>query len=846
VASILDILLLGANGDVHVWALPNVKGQGRESWTSSRVLTKLEKFAKRKDAPGYGVFFCVSPIVPGQKRLKQHARGARFIHADVDFKDIDLTHEEIEANLRGLVLPPSRMHHTGNGIHCFWIMDEVSMDYDRVERLLRMVARHVGGDPTVAHRVALLRMPGTHNSKRGEWTEVRVIKEGTETYTLDELDAWLVSGTPPVMHRRNQDPDDNPFLRRANEQGYKAPVDVEARLVAMIVGGDGETSVHNTQLSCTASLTAMGVDEDDAVALILDATKTLPGTDGWDWRTEETELRKMCADARKKFKMEDRMHPVPVEQTGGQSAPQTVVSLDDAREKRSKDREERKEKVRTQLKKKNEHIFLGEGILEELALSGQRLMYTENQAWLYSNGIWESMPGEEEKTWINVKVERGCRLAKMVSTSKIVNETRQWLQRNPELHKDDVEWDAHGGIATRDGLYDWRTDTMRPLEPEDYATRMVDAEYDADAECPVWEEILSTDYGFDEGTVQFLQELLGVSLIARKPRTLKRALTLLGPSNTGKSNIIDVFAGIVSEHANVTELKTIENSHGLMSFLKPHPWVLHEAFDQSRWEMSATVKALLSGDPVSVNVKNGPLLTVRFDAPVFWGTNVPPQFREASRAMENRLAIVKMKRAFNPMRLEGNALKAQEQGYAKISEMILGTEKTGVLQWAIDGLVRAMTRGHFVFTEEMTKSLHAMRTDSNMATGFVEACCEFDPDAYINTGDFYGAFTVWHRDHKGGVQPTVDSLGRAMSNLSDPRVLSGKRISHSRVYCGLKLNDDGMDNWNAYQAGSGAERSGLRISGSSADVNKVITPEAAQAEDIRAMQEAHRTWAGPQ
>jgi hypothetical protein len=77
---------------------------------------------------------------------------------------------------------------------------------------------------------------------------------------------------------------------------------VVARLAAMEVGGEGENGVHATQLSCTGSLMAAGVSEDEAVEYILDATMKLPSTEGWDWDAEERRLRGQYTDGEKKFK----------------------------------------------------------------------------------------------------------------------------------------------------------------------------------------------------------------------------------------------------------------------------------------------------------------------------------------------------------------------------------------------------------------------------------------------------------------------------------------------------------------------------------------------------------------
>ena len=852
-ASIWDILLTRTVGEAHCWSLPNVKGEGRERWAASRSQDRLEKFAKKRDEHGYGTFFCVSTIAQGERRVKEHALEMPCLHVDVDFKDHDLPPQAVEEIIcRGLTLPPSRAHHTGNGIHAFWIMEQpfFAADMEWAEVLLRRLANHLGGDPLVAHRVALLRVPGTHNSKRGEWHTVRVIREGVERYAPQQIDAWLASESAPALIRRDRE--QNPFLRTAQEQAYRPPVDVDERLANMVPGDGGDAGVHATCLSCTASLMAAGWTEDDVVAKIMPALQELPGTGSWDWGQEARTLRKMCQDYVRKFgepeaasrtdvgaaELQDlSSHLAPLSSDARPEKPDhvkpEVVSLSQARK-------EREPKEELSKKKRNEHVVIGKGIVAKLDDAGQRIMYAEERAWLYDQGIWSAMMPDEEKGWASRLAEEGCEALRLISTTKIVNEVRAWLARQPSLHRREVPWDDHGFVATKGGMIDPRTGRLvRQAVWNDYCTHRLECEYDDEAACPTWERMLIADYELDAGTVQFLQEFMGACLLPKRPRAFMRALVLQGPSNAGKSNILNVIGGFLSKAVNATPLKMLENPHGLMPFLKPVPWVLHEAFDQARWEMSSDAKALLSGDEVSVNVKNGPMVRLVFDQPIMWGTNVPPQFRESSRAMENRLAIVRMHRTFDALEPVGTAREAIEQGYRSAAEMVLDTERPGLLNWALSGLRRALGRGRFEFTTAMAESLRAMRADSNMALGFVEECCSYAADGYVNMGDFYGAFAVWHQDHRGGQTPSVESLGRALAALADDRILAGHRIRMVRTIAGLHLNEAGMDCWHGYSGSAASERTGQRVSASAAEVNRLITGELAEQGAFQRMQAAH-------
>lgn len=891
-----DFFLPRVAGSIFVCTLPNDRdaiASIPERHALTRDPDRIDRFREKWDRSERGLFFCVSTIEPGKPRRKKYAREMAFLFQDIDFKSIVQNREEVEAVLRALPIPPSRVHASGNGLHCFWELSvplTTEEDRDRGEKLMRRLSYVLSSDRSVCHSVALLRFPGSHNTKNGNWQEVTVAWDEPRDVLIERLEAMVDSIPEPLIQKREQS-DRNPFTRAAEEMGFRSPVDVDQRLADMTIG-DSENGVHATLLSTSAALLNDGVPEDEIVEKLMAAVRRV-APPSWNLGLEERKIRKLCSDWRQKHpeiegiarrdrpsqqsireevessgpndfvvegsrpaRVRSADPPLPPQDPprgpqgpgegtaprrtrqlsrddvddaddGSGDPPSNVVSLAAAREQRKPSK-----------KKGDAHVVIGEGILNKLRDAGQQLLYTDSRLWRYESGIWSSYTGDEEKAWIAAEVELGCRALRITSTTKTVSETRHWLLRNPDVYRSKIDWDAHGMIPTKSGMIDPATLSVRPLRPADYATRVINCEYDPEASCPVWESMVR-DVLADEETVEFVQEIIGMSLLPTKPRALMRALVLLGPSNSGKSNLLNVMAGLTSDKVNSTALATLENVHGLVSFLQPHPWVLHEAFEQSRWEMSANAKALMSGDPVTVNIKNGALVTHQFRAPIFWGTNVPPQFKEASRAMENRLVIVNCHRVFDPQIVVGAAKIAQDRGYNSPSELVLRTELPGLLNWAIRGMLRATQRGYYVPPEEARAALYRMRMDSNMASGFLEECVDYDPDSMVSVPDIYGAFSSWWRENRGGNTPSVDSFGRAMSSLSDPRVVRG-RTKTMRWFAGVKLNEMGIDYWNAHSQSIFADRSGMRISDTAEEINAEVPAQWWEKAEMKLMREAHR------
>ena len=199
-------------------------------------------------------------------------------------------------------------------------------------------------------------------------------------------------------------------------------------------------------------------------------------------------------------------------------------------------------------------------------------------------------------------------------------------------------------------------------------------------------------------------------------------------------------------------------------------------------------------------MRTGPLFRHRVRAPILWGTNSAPQFKEATRAMAERMIIIRTRRKFDQNKPVGVAAIAQRQGYDKPSALVLDTEMEGLLTWAVEGLQRCLERGFFQIPEEVRKEADAIALDGNLVAGFVEECIDYDRNGMLAVPDFSAAFTVWWLENKGDDAriPSSDRIGRALSDYGEPRLAVDPRelrTNARRFYAGMALNFDGLRYW---------------------------------------------------
>jgi hypothetical protein len=303
----------GSTDPIYLCRLKNADnpGGGGPQHLFTRDPGKIDDFLRQHDKPGYGIYFCVSTLEQdATTRSKETLSELTGLHCDLDFKGILENEDQILDTLEQLPLRPTKIVRSGHGLHAYWLFSTVLPatieNIAKVDQLLRMLARQLAGDPAPAHAAALMRVPGSHNSKNGEWIPVEETAHNQDAqYRFDELFEWLKNSAPILTRKakEKETADAGANGGAAEDPDFAAaatgtPIDVEARLAAMKYQGAGNSSIHITQLEVSASLLSRGVPIDEVVQTIFDATCVAAGAAGnsWNWTHERQNIERMCRD----------------------------------------------------------------------------------------------------------------------------------------------------------------------------------------------------------------------------------------------------------------------------------------------------------------------------------------------------------------------------------------------------------------------------------------------------------------------------------------------------------------------------------------------------------------------
>jgi RecA-family ATPase len=250
---------------------------------------KAEAFVREHDKPGIGVFDCVS-LLKKERRAKDTVAEIPGLHWDIDARQVNENKEQIIRRVRekleafGLL---SRLVDSGRGVHVYSTLREPiaagAPEMEAAEQLLVRMIEHLGADPALKHFAALMRRPGTTNSKEGGGP-CRVIVDTGARCDLSDIAAYLdlVENNGPLFTAREES-------NKTNNEAEELPTDPEVRLAIMRFGSKSGRGVNATLCHVIPAMIWKATHPEDIHRKVMAALRATAGRDNlnWDWKGEE-------------------------------------------------------------------------------------------------------------------------------------------------------------------------------------------------------------------------------------------------------------------------------------------------------------------------------------------------------------------------------------------------------------------------------------------------------------------------------------------------------------------------------------------------------------------------------
>jgi hypothetical protein len=253
-----------------------------------------EKFTHQWNGPGVGIYDCIASLREGAtRRSKDEVAEIIRIVSDLDLQTIEEPREEVINCLKALLLPPSEIRDSGFGLHSVWELKEGmagALGFAQVETAMKRLAALLAGDPTPTHCAALLRRPGSDNTKDGTSRRCHVIERSGAKYDISEFDDLFdLYGEQPLLHSKTivgngRDPDTDTII-------VSGRVDAEAELAAMQPTG---ASVNTVQTRVIPSLLRRAIPPAEVLETVVTATMEMAEQHDLGW-TRDAEIKYVTA-----------------------------------------------------------------------------------------------------------------------------------------------------------------------------------------------------------------------------------------------------------------------------------------------------------------------------------------------------------------------------------------------------------------------------------------------------------------------------------------------------------------------------------------------------------------------
>ncbi len=298
------------------------------------------------------------------------------------------------------------------------------------------------------------------------------------------------------------------------------------------------------------------------------------------------------------------------------------------------------------------------------------------------------------------------------------------------------------------------------------------------AEPQEWLRFLESIWPGDPESQQTLQESTGYFLI--HDTRFHKILLIIGPPRSGKGTIGRCLMELLGSFNVIgPTLSSIAGEFGLQPFLNKMLALISDARLSSKGNNSIIIERLLSisgEDPLTINRKHLPALTVQLPTRIMMMSNEIPDMRDASGALAKRYVVLTLTKSW--LGKEDTALLDR-----------LRAELPGILLWALQGLSRLQSRGKFIQPKSSVQTIEELEAMTSPIKAFFAERCEFKLHAITTVADLFAAWQSWCDStgypHSGNVQSFGRNLRAAFPEIEKTRPQEDQ--TRERCYKGIGL-----------------------------------------------------------
>ncbi|MFC1513447.1 phage/plasmid primase, P4 family [candidate division KSB1 bacterium] len=620
---------------------------------------------------GISTYFGVNPR-RDKGGKKSNIQFVSSFHADIDYgseghgkKMNHESYDEAIATIKGFHLTPTYIIHSGNGFHCYWVLENpVSVEdvgVNILENINKSLLAELKGDMGTHDISRVLRVPGTVNFKDPKNPkETRIIEYNDVKYSLRAFSNYMNTDDEKSDTKKRTP---NKSSEICPEPNYKLEIDdilddlpILPKTKELILKGDnGEYSSRSE-----ADMAVLG-------ALLKNCTP-------------KGIIRKIFNTQTIGEKY--RNHSNPEEYLSH--------SIENVKDVEGLTEEEILNPVFIMgaIYKIRSKYKLNIVRFQEYMVKKFKLKFDSGVCFKYNGMCYEPIFEDE----VNHLCQTELKFYRNLFSRNLLKDFHHFTVGDAFVGKDKVEEDQQKYFTFLNGHFNVEDGSLIKHTPQIFTTNLLPYEYDPNAKCERFLQFLYEIFEGNQETIDFVQQAIGYSF--HKSIPTPALFFYVGIGSNGKSVLLDIITYLVGEHNCCSvNLNDLSKEQYLLQLFSKMINVSSETPMRKNLD-SNYVKMVVAGDLVSAKQVYKPVVQFRPYAKHFIAMNELPTFNDTSYGMFRRLYIIEFPRVFTKRDMDTNLIHK------------LRKELPGIFNWAFQGYLK-LKANKFIFNE--TAAMQAIK-----------------------------------------------------------------------------------------------------------------------------------------
>lgn len=398
------------------------------------------------------------------------------------------------------------------------------------------------------------------------------------------------------------------------------------------------------------------------------------------------------------------------------------------------------------------------------------IIYSKSGDFLkYDRGYWQEL---DKKSLLKQSINN---LGKFYEGESVINLVKNVI-KCMEIYIYEPNFGKRSSlICCKNGTIDITTGELQEHSPNHELRYQLDFEYDENASCPLYDELIRHTLSDDEKAINLFDEFAGYTLIPDNTR--HKALYLIGEAGSGKSTLLQTVMSMHDKNAySVTALTKIDSERHITNLADKLLCISPDIQPKDKAKaFGEGFIRITGGDRVTTRklykeVEGNVQTHVRFMGSM---NKLPPQFMAAQDALRRRLIFLPC----------GSKIKKPDP---ELSDKLM-QERAGILNRWIRALKRLNDRGHFDTPETSINMVDEYLNNQDVVQVFINKFVVESNTEFSSVDQLYGEYSDWatedneQRVSKSEFGRKLKEHGLKQSFKKLPR-LGRKEPVNTRVY----------------------------------------------------------------